>query len=261
MSLKSKTTSVQGSLWVSAAATSNVLAIGLNPSAVAGSLGVFGTKLANIADCFALFRFTKLAFELPPLQLVTSASYALLGYEPEITTVAPSSATQLVDLPWVAPPVLTSNGTIGVPNVKATVPAKVLKATGVQWFRTQPASYDDNLEYQGTLYYYTGSGATDNVKIMVRYTIEFKDFVGTAQTPLSRADLALLQNARARDGGNASESKAPGDRAEPRRGMSLPVADRSDDVLSEFGDLEEGLNGPRVRQRSLATARGLKPPR
>jgi len=175
-SQKNHTVVESGRIYCAVTSVSNVASIILNPDSAAGYLGNFGTKLASLSNCFQLFRFTKLLFEFSAAPISTSDGF--VGYAPEIG-VAPTSSTEISEMPFSMPRIEQSQTCV----IRRSVPKRVLMGTGVRWFRTRvSASYDDNLEFQGFIAQYT-SNATAVIRVIVEYTIELKDFVGTNQTP------------------------------------------------------------------------------
>jgi len=177
---RSSVTRVSGRvLWV-VASSSNVATVNLTPDNSVG-LGQFGAKLSQISDAFALCRFTALSFEVSANGTIAPAdSTVTVGYTPEVTTSAPATASNHIDLPFSFHRNLRATDTI-----VRHVPSKLLRSTGVPWFRTRMSgSYDDNLESQGVISQRT-PGATDSLVMVVHYTIEFKDFIGPSQTPMS----------------------------------------------------------------------------
>lgn len=175
-------TRVHGRCLVSAALTGGAGILNLGPSAAA--LGQFSSKLLSVSDAFALYRFTRMTVEVTPYS--TNGAFFQIGYNPEITATAPTTSATVTEAPFSTPQ-LTGNpssliysGTYAC--FRKEIPSRLLLSTGVPWFRTrESASYDDNLEFQGQ-FYFVGIG-TSTYNFVVEYTLELKDFVGTAQTP------------------------------------------------------------------------------
>jgi len=170
---------VSGNLLYAVASASSVGLTNLSPDNSTG-FGQFGAKLAQISDAFALYRFTALSFEVLASGGITQGdTFVYVGYSPEVTSSAPATGSNHIDLPFSF---LISLRQTGV--MRKSVPRKLLMATGVPWFRTRGSgSYDDNLEFQGIVSQRT-PGATDTLTMLIHYTIEFKDFIGPAQTPM-----------------------------------------------------------------------------
>jgi len=180
---------VSGSVLYVVSSSSSVATTNLSPDPSVG-LGQFGAKLSQISDAFALFRFISLEFEVSGNGGVTQAdTFFYMGFTPEVTTSAPATASNHIDLPFSFFRNLRCTDTY-----RKRVPPKLLLSTGVPWFRTRlNGSYDDNLESQGIISQRT-SGATDTVTIVLNYVIEFKDFIGPAQTPMPLKSLAPAEH-------------------------------------------------------------------
>jgi len=176
------------------ASSSNVATTNLSPDSSTG-FGQFGAKLAQISDAFALFRFTALEFEVSGNGGITPAdTFWEFGYTPEVTTSAPATASNHIDLPFSFLKSLRCTDT-----TRYRVPQKLLFSTGIPWFRTRlNGSYDDNFETQGLVSQRT-PGSTDTVTMVVHYTIEFKDFIGPAQTPMRSMVSCLKPSSQSTD--------------------------------------------------------------
>ncbi len=238
-----KTVKVSGQLLLSMVSSSNVGVALLSPST--GFASASG-KLAALSDTFALYRFTKLRFEVGLNHTTGTLGTGVIGYTPEITSVAPTTASEVADLPWAHR--LDFFRAIGTDlyftNVYRDlgVDTATLQAHGVPWLRTHGTSFDDNLEYQGAIYTYT-PGAGDVVVLVAHYEVEFKDFIGTGQTPRPRPPLkpaSVLLPGRCQSGDTATPEKP---QRMPDRVSNPPESDlaRLDRLVSRIAKLRNSV--------------------
>ncbi len=185
-------------------AADSVLTFSLSPGPSSGQLGNASSKLSSLSDCWALFRFTRFVIEMCPVVHTDNAGTVgnvppcrmACGYSPEITDAVPTTLAGVVDSPFATTVVTQQpNGSTTAPvvvwpanRVRYTIPPRLLRATGVPWFRTRLGTFDNNLEIQGFLYFAIEfiaaavSGVFEQT-VSIEYTIEFKDFIGPGQTP------------------------------------------------------------------------------
>ncbi len=159
------------------------LTVPLNPSNTATVFGSFATKLNNLAEVFELYRFTKLQVVVPSLG--TGAGLNMVAFNPVVTTVTPTSNIIMMDQPWSWLVRDTSATATTTQCQSRVISKKLLFEDQPKWFRTQPTTYDDNLEYQGAFFFRGFNSAA--ITCAIHYWIEFSVFVNPAQTPLRRA--------------------------------------------------------------------------
>lgn len=147
-------------------------------------LGSYSPKLLALSDLFQFYRFTKLRVTLAP-----GSPIRALGVGSGPLTTAPANNNEIRDLPWsmvcndeagtTAP-----YGGLSVPHSER-VDMAVLRNSLVPWFRTRQGAFDANLQQQG--YIVTAHSAASGSaagRYYIHYTVEFKDFIGVAQTPM-----------------------------------------------------------------------------
>ncbi len=135
------------------------------------------TRVAALADNYALYRFTELRFRLLPTSAGTNITGAMgVGWLPGVTDTAPNSTIALAECIQSC-----------ILSVRATVPTEWVRLTrsdlqGYEpWYKTVAGTPESADEVQGNLFL-TGAG-TDGYALEVRGTVEFKVGVNTAFTP------------------------------------------------------------------------------
>ncbi len=185
MSKKSKRGSVQGHIvrengtcymTPSTDASGNVIV-----SVNAASLGTYSAKLAQLAECFLLYRFTSLRVEIPASSgLVPSA----IGYSPPFSSTPPTTTAQVMDLPWswLIRDVGTSAAFTTMSQSRLIAKRELLVDAIPKWWKcTASGSYDDLLEYQGVLAI-RGQASTAQA-FALHWSAEFTQFTPPAYTP------------------------------------------------------------------------------
>jgi hypothetical protein len=186
--------------YIAPATPGQIASFTLSPHPTGTFVGNYSPKLGNLSDCFQYYRFKKVILRRFP-----SVSCATLGpqyihhcYFPGPVITAPTTITAFYDAPWVnSHPFWYSGGNASGTTTQIfpaqtsdtqVIPQSVLNATQIKWFKTRQSTPDDIFEVQGTIftYYetpYTGNG---DFYFTVEYDVEFKNFIGTSQTPVPR---------------------------------------------------------------------------
>ncbi len=149
---------------------------------VAGASAFFGIdKLISLSDVFQYYRFTRISVKC----LTTEAVLILHGYYPDNVVTAVSSQVDVGNAPWVGE---AKFNTIPTTPKFIPIPSGMLVDQNVKWWRTRAsASVDDQFEYQGQFWCAGPANPLPAIWFELRYTIEFKNFLSTAQTPLVKA--------------------------------------------------------------------------
>ena len=159
-------------------------------------------RLTNIADNYALYRFTTLDFELmgpgPAGTSNAESVVQVLGYLPEVTDTAPTLATQVGNLQHsIVTGFHNQVGSESAPTPMRGIPPHLklgrealIVETPNKWWKTVASSGTESWEeQQGTVYLATdSSGSTSSVigyAFMLKGVIEFSGPVSTAQTPMA----------------------------------------------------------------------------
>lgn len=167
-----------------------------------GALQALGiAKLTAESDVYEYFRFTRLAVRQLGAWVGNVATMNLFGYAPDAVVTIPTSADDIMLLPWSADTLIKTDTTgatcPSVPRV-CSIPKNMLLEQNVKWWRTRvSAAVDDQFEQQGQVFLqtFTGSGsAKPTCWWELHYTCEFKNFLGANQTPLIPKEIRVFLN-------------------------------------------------------------------
>ncbi len=150
--------------------------ISLDPTTLGGSRG------AELADVFALYRVIKLKFRI--ISRVTTSTIAVAAcYIPGVTDTFPSTPANVSTIPGSIYLSLVS----GNPSGWCNVPKSQL-ASYETWYKTIAGTTDVAQEIQGNICVAANSAATVDIQILALY--QFRGPVPIGSTPQARRDAA-----------------------------------------------------------------------
>lgn len=167
-----------------------------------GALSALGiAKLTALSDVYEYFRFLRFSVKQLGSWVGNVATLSLLGYAPDAVITIPTSADDVMLLPWSADSLIktdTTGATCPSNPRSCSIPKAMLLNQNVKWWRTRvSASVDDQFEQQGQLFLQTftgGSSAKPTCWTEIHYTCEFKNFLGVNQTPLVPKEIKVFLN-------------------------------------------------------------------
>ncbi len=184
------------------------------------------TRLATVADVFALYRFVDLRFRLLPNAAISAAAGAeqVASYEPGIVDTAPASSAAGANA--INSVVLSTRQS--VPTEWCHVDDSTLR-TYTQWLKTVAGTPATDVEVQGTIFI-NGAG-TDGYLLEMRGVVEFKNPINAGSTPAlvreamlsrERDRLLAILAASPTAGGSAKTSVTAGRSQAPCLPSGLP---------------------------------------
>jgi hypothetical protein len=218
-------------------------------NAATGNVGWWSSKLAGVSDEFQFYRVKSFSVEVSPaLANATSTSHPfIIGYNPGIALIAPTSTSIMVELPWCMPLMGASVVTgIGLTTViKRSIPKRILMDPQLPWFRTRLAgSVDNDFEVQGQLWIFvpTVNLGGDTINFICEATYEFKSPIQSSLTP-ARGAGTLERYLQIKDGIVGAHTIASGVKTanDSGKGVSLTgnaaISHIEDDTESKGSDL------------------------
>lgn len=172
-------------------------------------------KMVAMSDLFQYFRYTSLKFK----SLDVESNASTFGYTADSIQSFPSTFNEVAGLPF--------NGGLRYqvlpykPENRGPSSQMMLKQN-INWWRTRASgSVDDQFEYQGTWWFAKLGSTSTATNFEVSYTIEFKDFIGAAETPFLPIQMRTTPEAQQEVG---DDTKHPEPKVPPREQASDAAA-------------------------------------
>ena len=157
-------------------------------------LGSYSPKLLALSDLFQFYRFTKLR-----VTLAAGTPIRALGVGAGPLTTAPANNNEIRDLPWSMvcndeSANTTPYGALSVPHSES-VDMAALRNSLVPWYRIRQGAFDANLQQQGyVVSAHSASSGSAAGRYYIHYSVEFKDFIGVAQTPMKVPSSVIISS-------------------------------------------------------------------
>lgn len=143
----------------------------------------FELRLAQIAEAFQYYRFSKITVSLFPCKTATNDSAVSVGYIPRTPNTAPATHYEVCTLPASAHK-----------SHSQTVPARMMVSKNVllgdaplKWYQTVVGTEDTQWEIQGVVYFASNvvsAAVANNFYFIIEGICEFKGRSALTQTPL-----------------------------------------------------------------------------
>lgn len=185
---------VKGQFYYVLPLSSSLNSLLINPTATMFT----GTRLANYARIYGLFKFKSLLFEIDNTFTsgVGGDTVTILGYTPELDVGIPTTLLNVSEMPVSR--MVTEQYTV---PMFMKIPPEILSGPQVNWYQCNAtgsggASSTAVLVNQGILYLLSNNSGSGFTQIVVHYVCQFKDpgpFVAPGPQPALTSKQLLLE--------------------------------------------------------------------
>ncbi len=143
----------------------------------------FEQRLAQIAEAFQYYRFSKLVVSLFPAQTATNDSAVSVGYIPRVPNTAPTTHYEVCTLPSST----HKSHSQAMPSKMIVSKNVILGDAPLKWYQTVVGTEDTQWEIQGVVYFASNvvsAAVANNFYFIIEGICEFKGRSALAQTPL-----------------------------------------------------------------------------